>query len=196
VIKNVCFDLDGVLFAPTCFKDFKAKIAVLTAYPEKIDEVFHGPKMDDFKRGLVSEADFWQYADAELVLTLGMQGYFDLLVSCYVLQPEVVELVQELIAKGKQISICTNNFETRIRALQAATGFLDMIDIPIISHTIGSLKPEKRIYQELIDKSGCAPEEIFYSDDNEDKLQGAKDLGIHCEVAHNLPELFEMIRAL
>ncbi len=196
MIKNICFDLDGVLFAPTCFKNFKAKVIELKGNSNNIDEVFHGPKMDGFKRGKVVESDFWIYADAELDLNLGIDGYYELLKESYVLQPEVVALINELRANGKSISICTNNFETRIRAAHEATGFLDLIDIPIVSCAIGSLKPEQRIYQELIDRSGCAPSEIFYSDDNEDKLQGAKDLGIYCEVAHDLGDLFKKIRSL
>ena len=196
MIKNICFDLDGVLFAPTCFKDFKAKISTLTPYAEKIDEIFHGSKMDDFKRGKVSEPDFWHYADTELGLTLGIKGYFDLLKDSYILEPEVVELITALKKKDKIISICTNNFPTRIQALNAATNFLELIDVPILSYQIGSLKPEKQIYEALIDRSGCSANEIFYSDDNEQKLKGARDLGISCVVVHDLTVLFETIRKI
>ena len=152
--------------------------------------------MDEFKRGNVTEPDFWRYADNELGLTLGIEGYFGFLKDSYVLQPEVVSLIAELKKKSKIISICTNNFPTRIRALDAATHFLDLIDVPILSYEIGSLKPEKQIYQSLIDRSGCQPNEIFYSDDNESKLQGARDLGINCEVALDTTKLFETIKSL
>lgn len=194
MIKYVCFDLDGVLFAPTCFKYFKAKVSELTKKPEIIDEVFHGDKMDDFKRGIISELVFWAYADTELGLNLGINGYYGLLKNCYVLQPEILAFVQELKSKGKRISICTNNFPTRIRAAHDATGFLDLIDTAILSYEVGSLKPDKLIYQALIDRSGCEPSEIFYSDDNEDKLKGAIDLGIQCVATTSISSLIEQIK--
>ena len=40
-------------------------------------------------------------------------------------------------------------------------------------------KPNKEIFKELIAKSGVRAEELFYSDDDESKMIGAKKLGIN-----------------
>jgi epoxide hydrolase-like predicted phosphatase len=193
VIKVYCFDLDGVVFAPTCFKDFKAKIADITVYPDKIDHVFHGEKMDLFKKGVVAENEFWVYANTELGLSMSIGDYMTLLSSCYKVQPQVRDIIMKLRSEGKRIALCTNNFVTRIQAAQAATQFLDMFDTQIFSYNIGALKPDVKIFQALIDQSGCEPAEIFYSDDNDDKLAGAKALGIKCMAIQNISELFVAI---
>lgn len=57
--------------------------------------------------------------------------------------------------------------------------FLDDFDTVVLSYEVGTDKPNKEIFQELVNKSDVEANEIFYSDDDETKMEGAKELGIN-----------------
>ncbi len=75
--------------------------------------------------------------------------------------------------------ICSNNYPTRVNALQKKFHFLDNFAAAVFSFEVDAMKPDIRIFQALIDKSGLKPEEIVYADDMEIALSGARALGIN-----------------
>jgi putative hydrolase of the HAD superfamily len=54
----------------------------------------------------------------------------------------------------------------------------EFCDPCIFSCRYNLIKPEREIYQVLIDALGCAPEEIVFFDDVPVNVEGARDLGI------------------
>ena len=51
-------------------------------------------------------------------------------------------------------------------------------DVPVFSCHVGAIKPEPAIYRVLIERLGCAPEEIVFFDDLERNVSAARALGI------------------
>lgn len=179
-IKAICFDLDGVYFTSNGFKSFKQKIIDMGVSKEDVDFILHGEAMDRFKRGEVSEEAFWEEAVNYWKLLLQPKEIIDLLPLGYAVNKEVDSQVKSLRSKGYLTCICSNNFPTRINQLEERFHFLQHFDVHVFSYQIGVMKPDKRIFKALVEKLNCLPEEIVYSDDNEDKLVGAKELGIQC----------------
>ena len=184
MIKAICFDLDGVLFTSESFRNFMKNLPKEVNDKEKVEYVLYkSPEMLKFKTGKITEKEFWDFATEELKITVGLDNggddiyyYFR---NNYNINKEVVDYVNKIRNAGYKTCICTNNFPTRIKALDDEWGFLDCFDIKVLSYEIGYMKPAKEIFQALIDKSGFLPEEIAYSDDDESKLSGAKELGIN-----------------
>lgn len=52
-------------------------------------------------------------------------------------------------------------------------------DVPVFSCDVVLIKPERAIYETLISRIGCKPEEIAFFDDLEANIAGARDAGIH-----------------
>jgi len=94
----------------------------------------------------------------------------------YEINDQVLRLAQSLKSQGYKLCVCSNNFPTRIRALQEKFRFLDLFDVAIFSFEAKAMKPDAKIFALLVEKSGCKAEEIVYSDDNADKLSGARSL--------------------
>lgn len=183
MIKAICFDLDGVYFTKIGMESFVESLVSMGCDRDKIMyAIFKSDEMKSFKRGEISEFDFWNYINTTLGLNKTVSEYKDLLVSGYEVNTEVQVYILELRSKGYKTCICTNNFETRISTLEARFGFLQNFDVKIISYEKGILKPDKEIFKSLIVESGLDASEIAYSDDNEDKLLGAKELGIEAFV--------------
>lgn len=180
MIKAVTFDLDGVYFTPQSFKSFKNNLPKSVADENKVDWVLYkSEEMRSFKLGKISEDIYWDFVRRELGTSLDNQEIFKLLRNCYSINPEVKDYVREIRSKGIKTCICSNNFVTRIRELDAKFGFQKDFDIKIYSYEVGAMKPDKTIFSALINQTGAKPDEIIYTDDDEHKLQGATDLGIN-----------------
>ncbi len=177
-IRAICFDLDGVYFTSAGFKSFKQRIMDMGVSKEKVDYILHGEPMDRFKRGEVQENEFWQDAVQYWGLPVSPDEIIRLISLGYEVNPEVDSLVKRLRSNGYLTCICTNNFSTRINKLEERFHFLQHFDVRVFSYEVGILKPDKKIFEVLVERCKCKPEEIVYSDDNESKLRGAKELGI------------------
>lgn len=178
MIKAICFDLDGVYFNGDSFSKFR-NIIGKNVSQDKIIEVYHKSEISsNFKRGLISEKDYWDYVRTELRCELSNKEIFKALRDSYTVNTDVAEIVKQTRKLGIKTCLCSNNFETRIRELDLKFNFLKDFDVQVFSYKFGVLKPSMEIFQELIRKSGVKPNEIAYSDDLESNLEVPKLLGI------------------
>ncbi len=179
MIKAICFDLDGVYFTADSFKKFKESISNLTTKNDSVNYVLTGETMQDFKRGAMTEEQYWDYVREQLEIDTPNETIFEILRDSYEVNSEVVEYVNAVKKAGYSACICSNNFETRVRELNTKFDFLKDFDVDILSYQVGSLKPSQEIFQALLKKANCLPEEMVYSDDKQEKLLGATELGIN-----------------
>ncbi len=186
LIKAVCFDLDGVFFKEDSFNKFKKSISILSNNPEIIDDVFHGEMMSSFKKGDISEYKYWEYVRNILNIDISNAEIYKILRESYNINKEIIDIINTIKKTDLQTCICSNNFISRIRELDKKYSFLGLFDTKILSYEVGFLKPQKEIFQELINSCGLRPNEILYSDDSAKKLIGAKDLGITTYVFNSI----------
>ena len=196
MIKAVCFDLDGVFFKEDSFNNFKNTISVLSNNPEIIDDVFHGEMMISFKKGEISEENYWEYVRNVLKIDISNEEIFKKLRESYNTNKEILNIINTIKKTNLLTCICSNNFISRIRELDKKYNFLGLFDIKILSYEVGFLKPQKEIFQELINSCGLRPDEILYSDDNEKKLIGAEDLGITTFVFNSIDSFIMELKKL
>jgi putative hydrolase of the HAD superfamily len=193
MIKAICFDLDGVYFTKGSFLKFKEVIGKDSTV-EKTDFVFYkSDQIANFKKGVISENEFWDYVRKELNTSLTNDEISNILRESYSVDQNVAEIVRKVRNLGYKTCLCSNNFETRIRELNTKFDFLKDFDVQVLSFKVGAIKPDKKIFEKLIRQSGVLPEEIIYSDDTFEKLQGAKDLGINVFVYENFPQFLKTL---
>jgi len=183
MLKAVTFDLDGVYFTPQSFKNFKANLPKKAVEEDKVNWVLYkSPEMLRFKSGKTGEREYWDFVRKELGVVLGDEGIFKLLRDSYEIDPEVRDYVREVRSRGLKTCICSNNFVTRIRELDAKFDFLKDFDVKVFSYEVGAMKPDREIFETLVKQSGVRPEEIAYADDDASKLRGALEVGIRAFV--------------
>ncbi|MFA6270721.1 MAG: HAD-IA family hydrolase [Candidatus Paceibacterota bacterium] len=100
------------------------------------------------------------------------------MINGYDVDETVVSMVKKLREAGYKTAICSNNFPARINGLQDKFGFLNDFGIVALSYEVGESKPSKKIFEELVRKSGVEAGSIVFADDNSDNLDGAKEVGI------------------
>ena len=128
MIKAICFDLDGVYFKSSGFQLFKDSLIELGAKIDDINLYLHGDPMNAFKRGEVSEGDYWASSIKALGIDITISQVKEMLVKNYAVDPEVQSIVLKAREAGYKTCVCSNNFVTRIRGLNDKFSFLDNFD--------------------------------------------------------------------
>jgi len=177
--KVITFDLDGVYF-PNGKAKFISSLGKLGVSEDEAKRVFlkSSQMNQEYKNGRITDADYWTWAVTEWKLNLPWQDVTKLLIDSYDVDEEVVNTVKKLRSSGYKTAICSNNFPARINGLQKKFGFLDDFDIVTLSYEVGESKPSKKIFTDLVTKSGCEAGPVVFADDNSDNLAGAKEVGI------------------
>ena len=197
MIKAICFDLDGVYFL-NGKSNFISNLVKLGVTEDEAKRVFlKSPEMNKrYKLGKMTDEEYWNWAIKEWKLSLSVPEIIRLLISGYEVNKPACEYVKKVRGAGYKTLVCTNNFPARINGLQERFGFLNDFDVKIFSYEVGFDKPSKEIFQRLIEASGVLPEEIVYSDDSEDAMAGAKELGINTFLFTDFPAFQEELSRL
>lgn len=186
-IKNIIFDLGDVILnidVPIASKSFadlsgREQNEILTIFKES--EIFR-----QFETGLMDEPSFRNYVREILNFPDLSDEAIDTAWNSLLLDlpPERVELLKGL-AKQYRLFLLSNTSSIHItqvnKILEASTGvekLEDLFETVFLSYEMGMMKPDTRIYQEVLDKAGLKAEETLFLDDNADNIRGAAQLGI------------------
>lgn len=173
-MKNIVFDLGGVLFARDKHK----------CTPEFID-FFRFIRTDPMP-------DFWVEYDRG---TLTLDQVIDALCAMHGCTPEVARaylreaidrqepvraterLVGELKRAGYRLYVLSNMSREFIDFLRRADVYA-LFDGEVVSCEEGTVKPEPRIYRILLDRYGLDPAQTLFIDDRAANIAAAREAGI------------------
>jgi epoxide hydrolase-like predicted phosphatase len=197
-IKAICFDLDGVYFTPRGKESFIR--ALVDEFGGDAVQVAHMMTKSEAMRALVTGKlepnKFWNILRAETGITASDEELTVRWILDYEIDAEVAEVVRRARVAGYKTCVCTNNNPIRLPALEARFGFMKDFDVVIASYEVGYTKPSREIFEVLLERVEVAPGELVYADDNPDRLQGARDLGITVFVYETFPQYIEELRRL
>ncbi|PSL21538.1 HAD family hydrolase [Dyadobacter jiangsuensis] len=186
-IRNIIFDLGDVILnidVPIASKSFadlsgREQHEILTIFKES--EIFR-----QFETGLMDEPTFRNYVREILNFPDLSDEAIDTAWNSLLLDlpPERVELLKKLATKYR-LFLLSNTSSIHItqvnKILEASTGvekLEDLFEIVFLSYEMGLMKPDPRIYQEVLEKAGLKAEETLFLDDNADNIRSAGELGI------------------
>jgi len=178
MIRAIVFDLGGVLFSEGKSVALE-KLAAAHGYERRlVGPILSSPKSIQLRKGLVSDEDFWQWAQRRLP-----SGYDSRLIqqewyNGYVLDKDIYELISSLRNKYSIVAF-SGNIKSRVAFLEDKYHFRHLFDIEVYSFDFHMTKPEREFVQVMIDKSGARPEEMVYIDDNESYAKPARALGVN-----------------
>jgi len=178
MIRAIAFDLGGVLFSEGKSVALE-KLAAVHGYERRlVGVILSSPKSIQLRKGLISDEDFWQWAQQQLP-----SGYDSRLIqqewyNGYVLDKDIYELIANLQKKYSMIAF-SGNIKSRVAFLEGKYHFRHLFDIEVYSFDFHMTKPEREFVRAMIEKSGVRPEEIVYIDDNESYAKPARDLGVN-----------------
>ncbi|MBN2100603.1 HAD family phosphatase [Candidatus Dojkabacteria bacterium] len=195
MIKVVCLDLDGVLFEKVHENLIQNLSQKFNIEEEELKDILFVKAAEEggyneLKKGTIEPSQYWNWLFAELGTDADFtkEDYINELHKGYHINPKAIELINILRSNGIRTALCSNNYKDNIEALEKKFSLSNYFDVIAFSYEIGALKPDKKIFEELVSRAKVKPEEIVYSDDNEAKLAGAKEIGIKTFVFKNFEQ--------
>lgn len=94
--------------------------------------------------------------------------------------PDTCEMLEQLRSKYT-LSLLSNTNAYHWEMLTKRNTFLPLLHNPFTSLDFGVMKPDPLIYEKLIEKLNCQPEEILFFDDGLMNVEAARKLGINAE---------------
>ncbi len=177
-IKLAAFDLGNVMVDVR--EEIPArKLAALSGRSEAevFEAIFAPEKKALFESGQISWEEHAATAIAELGLPVDEPELRVIYHESLIPDQAVIDIVSEVAAQVP-ITIASNTSQPHWEWVQRNLPFADRFDPPILSHLVGAMKPDAAFYQPLIERSGLSSEEIFFTDDRLENIEGAKTLGI------------------
>jgi len=173
-IRACIFDAYGTLFdvhsaAARCRGDLGDKA-------DRMSDIWRQKQLQyTWLRSLMrTHEDFWQVTGDALDYAMAAVGIDDSalrqrLMDLYLeldAYPEVPGMLAALKAGGLQTGVLSNGAPTMLRAAIDSAGLANLLDHALSVEDVGIFKPDPRVYQLAVDRTGVAPAEICFMSSN------------------------------
>jgi HAD superfamily hydrolase (TIGR01509 family) len=93
--------------------------------------------------------------------------------------PHVIPMLRALKVHGYVTGIVSNTNIFSVERIREKSDILRHIDFPVFSFEVGAIKPDKAIFKELLERSGCEPwDAVMVGDSEDDDVIPARELGM------------------
>lgn len=173
-ITTFVFDMGGVLFADG--RKTSATLKIEKNYdPDLIKHVIRSEMRLDAMRGKITDAEFWQWAKAELPPDYDIDYIRHTFYESYSMDNDAMSLALKLKKLGYRIIIFSGNMKTRVEYLEKKYNFLKDFETAVFSFNEGYTKPDLEFFDALVRSLGCDPTQAFLIDDREFNITYMKE---------------------
>lgn len=190
MIKNIVFDIGNVLLEFNPVEYLRSFGLERKIEDEIFRRIFKSPYWPELDRGTINEEKAIQLMingarDLETEIRLVMENWIDMLTP----KAESIEVLKELKNKGYNIYVLSNFHEKAFKRVSSENDFFTLLDGEVISYKIKLIKPEREIYEYLLNKYKLIPEETLFIDDVKENIDGAESHGISTFLFDNTASL-------
>lgn len=180
MIKNIVFDVGKVLvsFEPE-------QMLEKLGYDENVRKnvmkaVFSNPLWRENDRGVLSTEELTDAFVANAPeYELQIREAFAKVGDTIELMPYAMEWLEELKTQGYHLYVLSNYGEYTYQKTEHKLTFLSLMDGAIFSFRYQTIKPEREIYERLLQEFGLKAEESVFLDDCPENVEAAKEAGFY-----------------
>jgi glucose-1-phosphatase len=189
-IEAILFDLGKVLIDFNFETGVQALHAACSISRTRLDEIlWDADWVRRYECGEISTSQFHNYLCETADLSMDLPAFCETWSSVFLPEPIVSEeLLRELKQKYPLILVSNTN-EAHIDFVRSNYRVLDYFDHYILSYEVGSLKPDRKIFDEAIKISGHPAEALFFTDDRPENISAAAHLGMRAHQFKSEPQL-------
>jgi glucose-1-phosphatase len=178
-IELVMFDLGNVVFSfdhmITCNK--------LSKHSKKdsryiYDFIYKSDLSKNYNTGKISSADFFSMISDKLDLDLTFNEFNLAWIEIFQLNEGIGKIIH-WAKTHSEIAILSNTDEMHFNYIRNKFEIIRDFDYIFLSYEIGYLKPQKEIFEYVINKTGILPENIIHIDDIREFVDAANKSGIN-----------------
>jgi glucose-1-phosphatase len=131
-----------------------------------------------FERGHLTPKEFHTKAAELLGFDLPYEEFVEIWNDIFWADEEMCTLARQLKKSGYKLFLLSNISMLHFEHINKKFDIMHIFDELILSYKVGAIKPERKIFDEVVKLAGGNREGIFYIDDREDLIKAATDLGI------------------
>jgi putative hydrolase of the HAD superfamily len=168
-VKLIAFDLFGVIIE----EGHLIRNVLKPLLPPGLDRSRVKPLYNDYNLALISEQEFWN--------GIGIEDYTDIsqcFLNAFRTDPDYPAVIQQL-GTNYRLSILSNLPPDWADALTARFHLEQTFSPIIFSGHLRQKKPERGIYQALVEQTKLTPDQILFIDDRLENLATAAAMGMH-----------------
>lgn len=177
MMKALFFDLGNVFVSFDWGRAVRSLSEVSTVWPYAIEDTLTRSKLaSSFEQGRISPSVFFSGLQEEIQCQLPDDDIRRIWSDIFQPIERNISMLREL-RKRHFLGLISNTNPTHIEWIRRQYGFLDLFDRLTFSYDVGVLKPEAPIYDAA--RGEFDPADIWFVDDMEANVQGARQLGWH-----------------
>jgi glucose-1-phosphatase len=193
-IEALLFDLGKVLIN----FNFESGIQALHASCSITREQFEAVLWDKiwvrrYERGEISTEEFHNHLCEAATLKMTLPEFCTTWSSVFLPDPLVSDELLASLKRRYPLILVSNTNEAHVEFIRKEYRVLDYFDHLIFSYKVGSLKPDTKIFEHAIAAAKRPAEALFFTDDREENILAARELGIH---AHQFVSEAKLVEAL
>ena len=193
-IKAILFDLGKVLVDFNFETGVQALHAACSISRNRLDEVLWDENwIRRYERGEILTSEFHTYLRETADLQMDLPDFCQTWSSVFLPDVIVSEDLLVSLKRNYPLVLVSNTNEAHIDYVRANYRVLDYFDHTVLSYEVGSLKPDRKIFEHAIAVSGFSVSELFFTDDRKENILAATDLGMH---AHQFKTESQLVAAL
>ena len=202
MIKNIIFDMGNVL---TAYREDAVAHHFIEDEAERkevTEQVFKSKEWLLLDKGVITDEKALERMQARLstphakeMAALCLAHWHE-----YNMEPnqEMGSVVKNLKERGFGIYLCSNASLRLLECYRQVIPAIDCFDGILFSSQEKCIKPEKEIFERLLEKFALKPSECFFIDDIEENIQGARACGMdgYCFADQDVEKLKNVLEAL
>jgi putative hydrolase of the HAD superfamily len=195
MIKGIIFDWFGVCTTENWGDCVQRELAKkLNMSEEKIKKEYKS-LLQDFMKTKLSKEEFFEKFISALDSSKNSNEFFYLLEIIPDLNTELLEFIKNL-KKQYKIYLLSNNVSELFEQYEKKINFNDYFDLMFLSHELKISKTQDEIWDVLLSKVNCRPEELLFIDNKESYLEFARKRGIKTILFKNNEQVKKEINKL
>ena len=196
MIKTIIFDLGKVIIPFDFMRGYQGLGGISGLSVAEIrSRITATDLVQRFECGLVEPADFVAQLSGLLDLKITYEQFCRIWSSIFLPDPLIPESLLEGLSRRYRLLLLSNTNAIHFEMLERTYPLLRHFHEFILSHRVRAMKPSPVIYREAIARAGCAPEEIFFTDDIADYVAGARREGIDAVQFESSEQIERELRA-
>jgi putative hydrolase of the HAD superfamily len=175
-----CLLLDiGMVLVGLDFKPLADRMQILAGLePERLQTVFSAENLvRKYESGKISETDFHAEVCRRIGTYIPWDEFWQAWCSVFA-QPLLPDELLDALARQTPLWALSNTNKFHFEYLRTQYTFLRHFTGFVLSHEVGALKPDPRIFLQALEKTGMPPSDVLFADDLEANVRAARALGI------------------
>jgi len=177
-IKTVIFDIGNVLTDFSWQRHFTQLGFEGEIFERVADATTRSPIWGEFDRGLPDEEILAAFIERDPGVEKEIRKMFENISGTIRKCDYAIPWIMELKKRGFRVLILSNLSSKTVHECYGALGFMNYVDGGILSYMEGVIKPEREIYDRLIERYFINPAEAVFIDDTKKNIDMAIELGL------------------